>query len=37
MTRIIAAALCCLLLAACGTRDGEGEFLTDVLKHHEAQ
>lgn len=36
MTRTIAAALCGLLLAAC-TTDGEGPFLTNVVKINEAQ
>lgn len=35
-TRITAAALCCLLLAACST-DGEGPFLTNVVKVNEIQ
>lgn len=36
MTRITTAALCCLLLGAC-TTDGEGPFLTNVVKVNEAQ
>lgn len=36
MTRIFAAALCCLLLTACAS-DGKGPFLTNVVKVNEIQ
>ena len=36
-TRTIAAALCCLLLAACASPSSEGVILTNILKHHEAR
>lgn len=37
MKMVIAAALIAVALSGCGSRDTEGEFLTEVLKHQETR